>query len=190
MYGEGSHAENKYTGEKYRTLNADGKAYMDIIDKCATLYGNDGKPLSEGGFSKYPAYQECLEKRNEPSNQTTPDTLIVSWNPETYHILQLDKIGGYLYTEPWNPKGFVMVFKGMEEEDKYGRQAVKILIQGHYKVSRKFQLEAKKYASEDFYRWKTWTSTEPGTFGTFIKCQENHNFDQSKMCDCSFILPD
>ena len=189
MYGEGSHSENKYTGQKYTTLDASGNSYVDVIDKCASLYANGGKPLNDGGFSQYPAYQECIKQANEPSEQSTPDTLSASWNPETIHIAKLDKIGKYLYSNPWNSKGFVLKIDGLEE-DSYGNRKVVSSVQGHYKVSQRFQLEAKKYSSLDFYRWKTWTSDEPGTFGSFIKCMDNHNFNQNKVCDCSFILPD
>lgn len=62
MYGEGSHAENKYTGEKYNTLDANGNAYIDVIDKCAILYANGGKPLNEGGFSKYQPIRIVLSR--------------------------------------------------------------------------------------------------------------------------------
>jgi hypothetical protein len=124
-----------------------------------------------------------------PDNSDNPDTLYVLWEPGKSHIYKWDKLGEYLYKQPWNPKGFV-VFYSMYGHDSHGYSTSEDTFEGHYKVSEKFQSEAKNFVSADFYRWKTWTSQEPGTFGTFIKCVEDHNFNQSKVCDCSFLMPD
>ena len=141
--------------------------------------------LSIGWFSEHKVGSFAAE----PRQRDTPDTLYVLWEPGKSHIYKWDKLGEYLYKEPWNPKGFV-VFYSMYGHDSHGYSTSEDTFEGHYKVSKRFQTEAKSFVSADFYRWKTWTSEEPGTFGTFIKCVENHNFNQNKTCDCSFLLPD
>lgn len=186
MYGEGSHSKNKYTGETYNTLDADGNSYLDVIDRCAGVYG--GVPLNDGGFSKHPDYQECIALKNIPSENKYPDTLIVQWDSGNTKLSELNVIGGYLYNDPWNPHGFVTVYRG-NIQDNYGNYSAKNITQTHYIVSRRFQLEAKKFAGADYYRWKTWTSSTPGTFGSFINCMEKRT-TSSGNCDCTYILKD